>query len=223
MPTRSRSARAIELGTLLALVLALSLALPLPALAGPPAHFPAPGKGIGGFDHACGVAVDSKGDVYVASAGESKVKIFDPVHAELASIPNSNEPCGLAVDSKGQLYVSEKATGKVVKYTPNAYPFSGTPTYGAPVTVDPSGDARGIAVDRFDDRLYVAEGDHISTYSPEGKLGIDEVQRFLVFEATGGTFKLSFAGQETGSLAWDASHATVQAALEGFRRSAPAT
>src|ERR1041384_5122648 len=70
------------------------------ACAAPPTHVRTPALDISGFNHACGTAVDSKGDVYVASAGESKVRIFDPAHKELTSIANSNEPCAVAVNSK---------------------------------------------------------------------------------------------------------------------------
>jgi len=149
-------------------ICALALWILAPAaLADPPSHDPI-GEIEGlSLNHPCGVAVDSKGDLYASSPGESKVKVFDPAHAELTSIANANEPCGLAVDSKGKLYVSEKATGNVVRYTPNAYPFSGTPTYGSAEPIDSSGNAEGIAVDRTDDRLYVAEGNHVAIYKSD--------------------------------------------------------
>jgi hypothetical protein len=165
------------------------------------------------------VAVDSNGDVYVSSAGESTIRVFDPGHTEVASILDSKEPCGLAVNSKGDLFVSEQATGEVVRYRPSSYPFAGLPPYGyGPAEpIDGSGDARGISIDRRDDSLYVAEGDRVDMYGPTGTLGINETQRVLVTEAvTGGTFKLSFGGQETGPIAWDASSAEAQVALEGL-------
>jgi hypothetical protein len=133
--------------------------MPAPAPAAP-IHPPLPGLNLTGFNRACGVAVDSVGDVYVASAGDSKIRIYDPEHDELASIDNASEPCGLAVDSKGDLYVSESKTGNVVKYA--------APSYGAPTTVDASGQAQGIAVDAVDDFLYVARGDRIAVYEPSG-------------------------------------------------------
>jgi hypothetical protein len=181
-----------------------------------PVHPPLPGLGLSGFNHACGIAVDSEGDVYVSSAGESKVKVFDPAHHELAFIANANEPCGLALDSKGNLYVSESKTGNVVKYAPTAYPFSGTPTYGAPIAIDSSGNAKGITVDPFDDRLYVAEGARVAMYNAEGTPGIDEEQFLSTFNATGGTYKLKFKGQETGPIAFNAANAEVQTALEAL-------
>ncbi len=150
----------------LALLAAALLCLaPAPqAQADPPAHARAKALDVTGLNHACGAAGDSKGDLYASSAGAGEVKVYDPSHTLLASIANANEPCGLAVNSKGNLYVSEQATGKVVRYAPNKYPFEGTPTYGAPTTVNASGNARGIAVDRTDDRLYVAEGNHVAIY-----------------------------------------------------------
>ena len=213
---RARARAALGALALLSFLLALSS----PALAGPPTHLRSEAQDISGFNHACGAAVDSKGDVYVASAGESKVRIFNPAHTELTSIANANEPCGLAVDSKGALYVSEKATGKVLRYVPNAYPFAGTPTYGAPVTIDNSGAAKGISVDPTvlvtnsgfviggDDSLYIAKGDHIDTYR-------NESQRINV-QASGGSYTLTFNGQKTAALPYTASHAEVQAALEAL-------
>jgi len=45
------------------------------ALAGPPSHQRTPALDVAGLNHACGTAIGSKGDVYEASAGESKVKV----------------------------------------------------------------------------------------------------------------------------------------------------
>src|ERR1041384_8332036 len=157
--THVRSFDSLGFKTPLACFTALFLlAFTSPVLAGPPVHLHTPVLDISGFNRACGTAIDSKGNVYVSSAGESKVRIFDSAHKELTSIANSNEPCGLAVNSKGDLFVSEQKTGNVVRYKPNAYPFVGKPSYGAAEPIDSSGEARGISVDPFDDRLYVAQG-----------------------------------------------------------------
>jgi streptogramin lyase len=155
-----------------ALIFALVTLAPLVLVqvaAAAPVHLPAPSLNMGGFDKACGTAVDSKGDIYVSSAGESKVAVFDPEHKLLTSIVDANEPCGLGVDGKGQLYVSEQKTGNVVRFTPNAYPFSGTPTFGVPATIDASGKAKGIAVDSHDNHLYVAKGNVIDAYGTGGE------------------------------------------------------
>ncbi len=148
-----------------ALLLCLALA---PSAQAAPTHPRTPSLDVEGLNHACGVAVDTKANLYASSAGESKVKVYDSSHAEIGSIANSNEPCGLAVDTNGNLYLSEKATGKVLRYHPSAFPFVGAPSYEAPTTVDASGKAKGIAVDPVDNRLYVAAGDHIAVYNSEG-------------------------------------------------------
>ncbi len=193
---------------------ALALALLLLTLASPaqaaPTHPRKEALDITGLNHACGVAVDSKGNLYASSAGTNEVKVYDPSHNLLTSIPNSNEPCGLAVTTTGVLYVSEKATGEVVQFKPSKYPFAGTPTYGPREVIDASTKAKGIAVDSFDDALYVAEGDHVSAY-------VHEMQTLLLEnEVTGGSFKLKFGGQETPSLPYNATAAEVQAALEAL-------
>ncbi len=46
----------------------------------------------------------------------------------------------------------------------------------------------------------------------------DEPVQVVTIAATGGTFTLTYSGQETGPLAWDAAAADVQAALEALGR-----
>jgi hypothetical protein len=203
----------------------LACALPLLAApgahAGPPVHSPLLGESIEGLNHACGVAVDSQGDVYASSAGETppKIEVFSPTDhetpiAELTEGLEGTEPCALAVDTSGNLYVSERATGEVLRYRPTAYPFAGAPSYEPPVTIDASGEARGIAVDPTDDRLYVAEGSRIVTYAANGDRGIDEVQN--VRAPSSGKYELCFESQCTAELEFSATHAEVQAALEAL-------
>ncbi len=162
----------------------LCLALAAPAQAAGPFHARAKALDIEGLNHACGVATDSKGDLYAASAGTSEVKVYDPSHALLTSISNTNEPCGLAVTTTGNLYVSEQATGEVVRYKPSAYPFAGTPTYGEREVIDASGNAKGIAVDPTDNRLYVAEGTKVAIYKADGSFEANVGEGTLT-EATG--------------------------------------
>lgn len=216
-----------------ALALLLWLSVTPNAVAGGPVHDPLSSLTLTGtaldpgakhpaqpFNQACGTAVDSKGDVYVASAGNDVIDVFNPAHEYLTSIEaepgEPKDPCGLAVDSTGHLYVSEKATGKVVRYTPNAYPLSNTPTYGSAEPIDESGKAKGIAVDPVDDHLYVAEGSRIVAYTASGHRGIDEVQGLRVKCLSGESFTLSFEGQSTPSLPCAAEHSKIQAALEAL-------
>ncbi len=137
------------------------------AFAGPPVHPRLEARDVPALNHACGAAVDSEGDLYLSSAGDSEIRIYNASHALVLSIPNANEPCALAVDTGGKLYVTERATGKVIRYTPTAYPPTPSTTY-TEATIDASGNAKGIAVDLVDNRLYVAEGTHIAIYKGDG-------------------------------------------------------
>ncbi len=198
---------------------ALALWMAPTVLASPPTHQPL-GPVVEGLNRACGVAVDSRGDLYASSAGESKVYVFAPGHRgageQIAEIFDPNVPCGLAVDAAGHLYVSEESTGQVVRYAPDAYPLTATPVYGSAEPIDDSGETAGIAVDPVDDRLYVAEGDHVSVYDDEGHQGIDEEQRILCFECTAGRYRLSFDGEETAPIEFEGPAAEVKAKLEAL-------
>ena len=204
--------------TLVFLLAALScLALAPQAQAAPPTHVRLPALDVAGLNHACGVATDSKGDLYATSAGEGKIKVYDSSHALLSEISNANEPCALAVTTTGTLYVSEKETGEVVRYKPSEYPPTGSVSYGAREVIDASGKAAGIAVDRTNNRLYVAEGDRISVYNADGTpYTVNEVQKISVENATGGTFTLSYEGSApTKAIEYPEASATeVKEALE---------
>ncbi|MFL5897747.1 MAG: hypothetical protein ACJ76D_04710 [Solirubrobacterales bacterium] len=170
----------------------------------------------GEFARACGVAIDGKGDVYVANNGKGVIDVFDSAGQYLTSIANSDGPCGLAVDPKGNLYVVATATMNVVKYSPSSYPPTASTVYGAPVTFDSSGKASAVAVNPSNESVYVATPTAVTNYKPDGTLAtVNEAQRVLI-EATGGTYRLSFKGQQTASLPFNASAAEVQAALEGL-------
>ena len=127
-----------------------------------------------GFQSPCGLAVDNQGNVYVTSTGTSAIDIFKPEGKALkyvTSISDTKRPCGVAVDSEGNVYVSHPiavlaADRTVVRHEPNAFPFLGTPTYGAPTVVDSGGEfaGYGIAVDRDDDHLLVAHRNSIFEY-----------------------------------------------------------
>jgi DNA-binding beta-propeller fold protein YncE len=166
----------------------------------------------GGTGRACGTAVDSHGEVFVADPERRRIEVFGPQREYLGEVPDRHGACQLAVDSKGALYALE-ADGRVVKYLPTSYPFDGSAVYGAAKTIDAGGRAKGIAVDPYDDRLFVAEGDRVSVYKPNGVLGQNEVQRVLPMNFRGGTFRLSFEGQTTRPIPYDASQGEVRSAL----------
>lgn len=165
--------------------------------------FDGAGTPAGGFDQACGVAVDGEGDLYVADHGHDAIDVFDPTGAFLTSIA-ATAPCGLAVDSNGNVYAV--TAGNVVKYEPNGgtYPPTAATTYGAPVTFDSSGEATTVAVNPADDRVYVASPSVVTVFNSDGSLNrVNEVQR-LAISCTGGSYRLSFEGQQTGPIACEA-------------------
>lgn len=200
--------------------IAVAAGLLAPAAGAMPLHPFLPEASLEGFNHACGTAVDSQGDVYVSNSGASKIEVFDSSGSLLTSIANSHGPCGLAVDSTGRLYVSQTQAGevKVVRYTPSVFPVTAATTYGAPTTFDPSPEARGVAVDTSDDSVYVADKTRVTIYKSDGSLFTgNEVQALKISGSTsGGSYTLSFEGQETSPLAYNASEAEIRAALEGL-------
>jgi hypothetical protein len=132
----------------------------------------------GAFHDPCGAATDSEGDLYVAAYQDNTVKIYDAAGAFLTEFtPSANgpePPCGLAVDAAGNLYVNGWGSD-VVKYNPSAYPPTSSTTYSADTAVNGTGKvvsagATSVAVDPATQNVYVAEGNHISSYQPNGTL-----------------------------------------------------
>lgn len=150
----------------------------------------------GQFQNPCGVAVDSQGNVYVTNSGTSAIDIFRPEGKALkyvTSIVDNNKPCGVAVDSDGNVYVSHPTSvvaNNVVVYTPNAFPFVGTPTYGAPAVVDPGEEfsGYGLAVNPANDHLFVTHKNDIFEYDSRANgstLLREDIGAGFVFENSG--------------------------------------
>jgi hypothetical protein len=132
----------------------------------------------GAFQDPCGAATDSEGDLYVAAYQDNAVKVYDAAGAFLTEFtPSANgpePPCGLAVDSAGNLYVNGWGSD-VVKYNPSAYPPTSGTTYSPDTAINGTGKvvssgATSVAVDPTTQNVYVAQGDHISSYQPNGTL-----------------------------------------------------
>ncbi len=192
-------------GGLLALLVLLALWLaPGAAAAEGPERTQLPDPTNGQItEDACGTAVDPAGNLYVARDTTGTVDVFRPNGDHLATINDPGGPCGLAINSAGDLYVL-RTDGNVVKYEPGSFPLGGSPSWGAAEVVDSSGDARGISVDRADDRLYVARGSHVQVYETDGSTGINERQALLLINAGDqaeetypktGTYRLSLPGE----------------------------
>jgi DNA-binding beta-propeller fold protein YncE len=129
------------------------------------------------FKDACGVALDSAGDIYVADYYQNRIVVFDKEHDYLTQINKVNPldaggvapldgPCDLAVDSTGRLYANDYHQD-VVRFTPAQYPPQAGTTYGSRLTIDEA-HSTGVAVEPGTDRVYVDDRTHVAVYEPSG-------------------------------------------------------
>jgi hypothetical protein len=135
------------------------------------------------FDQPCGTAVDSHGDVYVASAAQGgagtggRIDVFGPDGKYLTRIADEFQPCRIAVDSEGNVYVAEYTEKRVAVFHPKAYPpTAGSEKYDArKVLYDPFAEggnpgadlclnAWSVAVDPSNDHLYIGQTCHVREY-----------------------------------------------------------
>ncbi len=128
----------------------------------------------GGFEDACGVALDSNGDRYVADYFHDAIDIYSSEGGyvtQIAAESAGNGPCGMAVDndpsssSYGDLYVNNWRH-EVVRLTPSSYPPGSETTYSGRTVIDP-GPASGVAVGPNGD-VYIDDGTHVDEYEPSG-------------------------------------------------------
>ncbi len=122
-----------------------------------------------GFEGACGVAVDSQADFYVADYYHGVVDVISPARhylTQLADPALSPGPCGVAVGPSGTLYVSN-FHGAVARYSPSSYPPTAETSYGSGTTIDP-GPSTGVAVDPGSGLVYVDDRDSIAVYEASG-------------------------------------------------------
>lgn len=107
-----------------------------------------------------GVAVSDDGArLYVSDYGQSAVFVFDFTHQTVSRIGQGGvlaQPNGLALDGAGNLYVVESAKKGVSVFDPTGKPirFITDPTIERPT---------GIAIDRVQGRVYVADTGHSSS------------------------------------------------------------
>lgn len=163
-----------------------------PGCVGEPPAYPA-GNEPTLFKNICGVAVDSKGYIYVsggpfASEEGWLVQVFDPKGVFLTMFKAPRLGCRLAVDSAGRVYQGGEGKEHGQRYTPDSYPPSAATKY----TATDIPEATGVAVDPTNDHYYLAR-DGFTEYKPNGEpIGVSEVQRLAV-DAGGGGFNLIFS------------------------------
>jgi DNA-binding beta-propeller fold protein YncE len=138
------------------------------------------GEKIGAFEQfkdACGVALDSAGDIYVADYYQNRVAVFNKKEEFLTKITGINPldadgvapidgPCDLAVDSAGRLYVNDYHRD-VVRFTPAKYPPEAGTAYGTATTIDES-NSTGVTVDPASGNVYVDDRTSVAVYDPSG-------------------------------------------------------
>lgn len=101
---------------------------------------------------------------------------------------------------------------------------TGTGIQSDPFVLALEGAFEQTAVDELsiDASNLLGNGQVIVTTIVPGDSGRNEVQRIQLSSGTnGGTFTLTFDGQTTGTIAWNASASTLQSALEGLSNIAP--
>ncbi len=120
------------------------------------------------WGEACGVAVDSSGNVYVGlypSHVNKYVPAASPVtNGEyVSSMAGLSEVCNVAADSTGNVFIDKWNTGPVTRYEPSQ--FGSLSATGSVV------DAKGstLAVDSSSDELYVNERAQIAQFGPHGE------------------------------------------------------
>ena len=151
---------------------------------GEPAKFTeGPGAGtnaISGFLESGGVAVDADGAIYASDcvhgnavvsacdSGSGPVHIYAPTGAILATFSVENDfyaagPSSLAVASDGTVYVASGAF-EVRKFIPSEFPVTSatTYTYGGSIGVSGATSVSGVAVDPFNDDVFILETGGVS-------------------------------------------------------------
>jgi Divergent InlB B-repeat domain/NHL repeat len=176
---RTRACLSLLLGVALA-VLGLGAAAAPAAEPVHPFRGTLTGEKIGLFEQfkgACGVAIDAKGDIYVADYYQNRVVVFNEKEELLTKITGINPldsagvapvdgPCDLAVDSSGRLYVNDYHRD-VVSFTPAKYPPEKGTAYTPAATIS-TAHPTGVAVDSGSGDVYVNERTSVAVYDSAG-------------------------------------------------------
>lgn len=147
------------------------------------------GEKIGPFEQfkgACGVALDSAGNIYIADYYGNRVVVFNAKHEYLTKITDINPldpggvapidgPCDLAVDPAGDLYVGSYH-GDVVRFAPAKFPPAKGTAYGPSTTVVSTA-ATGLAIDPDTGDLYVNERTSVAFYAAPVVPGAEPTSR----------------------------------------------
>jgi DNA-binding beta-propeller fold protein YncE len=133
----------------------------------------------GELEDACGVAVDSVGDIYVSDYYHRTIDVYRvngkgvPEYLTQLVDPDPDGPCNLAVDSAGNVYVNNWHRD-VVRFTPSEFPPSESTRYGSETMIDfptaPGARSTGVAIDPATGEIYVDDRTYVAVYEPSGTL-----------------------------------------------------
>lgn len=115
------------------------------------------------LDNPCGLAFDSKGDLFEADNGSGKAYEFTNYNGTLSTnstviASGLSAPQGLACNSAGNLFVAGIGNGTIYEITPGGTPGTFAAVGGAPA---------GLAISSAGDVLDTANGS-VNEYTPEG-------------------------------------------------------
>jgi streptogramin lyase len=114
------------------------------------------GKGPGEFDTLHGIALDSKGRVFVVDRGNNRIQIFDQDGKFLDQWPQFSSPSGIFIDSKDVIYVADDTSSARTRPDwPRAIRI-GSAKDGSVTALIPETDAEDIVADS-DGNIYAAE------------------------------------------------------------------
>jgi DNA-binding beta-propeller fold protein YncE len=155
------------------------------------------GTGEGRFFQPAGVAIDQRGNVYVADAGNARIQKFDSSGTfidEWGGHGRFDLPWGIATDSQGDLYVADPLADRVQKFDSSGELIAGWGRRG-------SGDGEfngptGVATDS-EDNVYVVEASACAR--PDCPPANDRVQKF----DSGGEFIGRWGSSGSGSGQFD--------------------
>ncbi len=122
-----------------------------------------------------GVAVDSKGDIWVSDEGNSRIEEFGPSGEYLSTFGKAGKetgqlkgPKGIAIDSKGDIWVTEAGNDRVQEFSPEGKSLLVFGKEGS----EPGElkEPKALALDSSGD-VWVADSanNRVEEFSPEGK------------------------------------------------------
>jgi hypothetical protein len=188
--------------------------------------FGSKGTATGQLETPRGVAVNqSTGNVYVADSANNRVDVFDPNGKLLRAFGQDVVVNGSPGNNGEGFEICVPATGDVCKNGITSQPPTSGGAMNSPQGIainQSSGDVYlteqgNLRVQRFDSNgnFIRAWGRNVVAKGPDNQAGGAEVQTVTV-KATSGVFQLRFSEAETIPLAFNASPATVEAALDAL-------